>query len=99
MADTGPGFKVVGKYDKDRFPEHAKLHEISNLSQAIGEFLDWCSDQGWTLAEIPDGYEHTWFPIHRSTTQLLAEHFGIDTAKIEQEKRTMLDQIRQDNHA
>lgn len=77
-----------------QYPEHEKLSAISELSQAIGEFLEWCQGKGWVLAEIPDEYDFTWFPISYSTNTLLARHFGIDLDRLEAEKKQMLDAIR-----
>ena len=34
-------------------PELDKIKAISDRSQAIGEFLDYCQEQGWFLARYP----------------------------------------------
>lgn len=74
------------------YPEHDKLREIQPLSQAIGEFLEWCAADGreMVLAEwVNDG---GWMlPASKPTEKLLAQFFQIDLDKIETEKR----QIRQ----
>jgi len=79
------------------YPEHDKLEKVSHLSQAIGEFLDWAGEKGWRLAE----WDSTYFmdfdfmmPIDPSTREVLAEHFGIDEVKLEEEKRAMLESLR-----
>jgi hypothetical protein len=38
--------------------------------------------------------ENELVPIHYDVQKLLAEFFGIDLDKLEQEKRTMLDELR-----
>jgi hypothetical protein len=107
------------------YPEHDKLTAISDRSQAIGEFLDWMSQEkkiiraSWLdaymvwvpcdeaseygLIQNDDGewgwWRHAPERLHMDTTSvqdLLAEFFDIDRAKIEEEKRTMLDRLRTD---
>ena len=78
----------------DKWPEHTKLQAISDKSQVCGEFLDWLQEQGYHLGRYNEEgtrlYTHT-VPM---VTKLLAEFFEIDQAKIEDEKRAMLDEIR-----
>lgn len=80
------------------YPEHDKLKEVQPLSQAIGEFLEWCAQEGreMVLAEwVNDG---SWMlPASTSTEKLLAQFFQIDLDKIEAEKQQMLDHIRKLN--
>ena len=90
-----------------KYPEHEKLQAIAMLSQAVGEFLDWAGEKGMVLAvweprqkRMVSGrfghnrIEQRMYPAQASTRQLLAEFFDIDEAKIEAEKRAMLDEIR-----
>ena len=63
----------------EEYPEHMKLRAISDESQAIYNFLEWCEEQGGTGRSIRD---------------LLAAHFEIDQDKIEAEKCAMLESIR-----
>ena len=78
------------------YPEHDKLTKIKDQSQAIGEFMDWLADDGIFLAHYEEGYN---FPhhVHTPITDLLASFFGIDQKKLEEEKRQMLEGIRQAN--
>lgn len=105
MADTSApsdfrmvfdGFHVVPI--PEPYPEHIRLTAISDQSQAIGEFLEWLGSQGVWLCEIPEPFNETFFPIHRSTQSLLADHFEIDQNRLEQEKRQMLDELRAMNN-
>lgn len=84
------------------YPEHEKLHEVKDQSQACGQFVDWLAEEkGIHLAEWINVYDE-WEDEHKQElvyarprlTALLAEHFGIDEYKLELEKRAMLDEIR-----
>lgn len=82
------------------YPQHEKLSEIRDKSQAIGEFIEWASDRGWELAEwvtfgAGDGFPfERMVPVNRPIPALLAEYFGIDLAELEREKRAMLTALR-----
>lgn len=62
-------------------PECDKLHKVKDESQNIGEFLDWLIE--YHNVSLPD-----------SIVDLLAEYFNIDLEKVEEEKRTILDELR-----
>lgn len=76
------------------YPEHEKLGKITDKSQICGEFLDWLrNERGIVLADWSQQSDIL-YPVHISTMNLLAEFFGIDPVKIENEKRAMLDETR-----
>lgn len=75
-------------------PECDRLAEVSEHSQTIGDFLEWLPQQGIQLCSIPEEYDHTFVPIGRSIESLLAEFFEIDMAKVEKERRAVLDAFR-----
>lgn len=79
-----------------KFPEHEKLAAIRDKSQAIGEFLEWAEEQGWHLAEWDTSrqFQERMMPISRNTVGVLALYFDINQDALEQEKRTMLDEMR-----
>jgi len=85
------------------YPEHQKLYPISNKSQAIGEFVDWLAQEkkillgewGTCLDEFCQ--EDSMHPVNTNIRDLLAEYFGIDQDKIEEEKQLMLKTIREAN--
>jgi hypothetical protein len=87
------------------YPEHEKLKAVSDTSQAIGEFLQWCEEQGWHLAEYDSMAEslgvfsddHQLWPIRLGIEDILARYFDIDRDRLEAEKRAMLDEIRSKN--
>ncbi len=70
-------------------PELDKMLAVKDKSQAIGEFLDWLQhDKNYVLAEY--GEKDRLYPLYSSIETLLAEYFGIDLKKIEQERRAIL---------
>ena len=92
------------------YPEHAKLEAIRDRSQAIGEFLDSCGYTVCDLVCVrcgailtgPKREDHggcdgdtRYLPLRQSIERTLAEYFGIDLDKIEQERRTMLEVLRE----
>ena len=91
MTDTTPDPAPQGA----PYPEHFKQALILDDAQVIGAFLD---ETTYTLAEWVqfDGYhEQRLVPVRKSFQQVLAEYFEIDLAKIEAEKRAMLDAHRE----
>jgi hypothetical protein len=84
--------------NRPEMPESTKMLQVNNVSQAIGEFLDWCSEQGWHLAEhaqFAELRDPILVPLRISTQEVLARHFDIDLNKVELEKRALLEWIRQ----
>lgn len=79
------------------YPEHDKLKAVVEQSQAIGEFIDvFLPGKGIFLGkakEFGEGLD----PIIVDIQELLAEYFGIDRDKLENEKEAMLDEIRRLN--
>ena len=75
------------------YSEHEKVKAIQTKSQAIGEFLDHGPYQLCEWHE--DQYE--FLPVHKPIHTILAEWFGIDEAKLEAEKREMLEELRKAN--
>lgn len=72
----------------ERYPEHEKLSKVKDQSQVIGEFLDFSK---FTLCEERRG---RYYPTMMSIQDILADWFGIDSQRLEDEKRQMLDEIR-----
>lgn len=88
------------------FPEHEKLRAVADKSQAAGEFLDWLlEEKGYSLGQyhqhadacydeddkrVCGRSKDTLYPACPRVTDLLAEFFGIDKEKLEEEKRAML---------
>lgn len=83
------------------YPEHDKLAKIADKSQAIGEFLEWCDEQGWDLATYTND-SACMTPIRfaggpRNDQEVLARYFDIDRQALEAEKVAMLDAQRELN--
>lgn len=73
-----------------QWPEHDKLREVADRSQAIGEFLEWLDlERDLVIARYAHELDE-FVPANVSTNRLLAEFFGIDLDKLEAEKRDML---------
>ena len=80
-----------------KYPEHEKLKEVQEQSQAIGDFLENMEYKGIELAEWGHyfkGAPKSLVPIHKSRQTILAEYFGIDLKKLEQEKQQMIEEMR-----
>lgn len=67
--------------------------EITENRVGRQELCPDCSPDDHKVFWRPEGY----YPIRKSTEQLLAEFFEIDLRKVEDEKRAMLDAIRKAN--
>ncbi len=81
------------------YPEHEKLATVKDLSQEIGEFLEWTEEQGWRLADWDEnGFgDQIMYPIGLKRLDILARYFEIDLDKLETEKRFMLEAQRVSN--
>ena len=89
-------------------PECEKLLAISPDSNKIGDFLDWLDSNDITLCKYHSQVktwndEHTdyyidpagYYPVRANFEKLLAEYFKIDLDKVEAERKSLLDWIRQ----
>lgn len=87
------------------YPEHDKLQAVKDQSETIGQFLEWLtSGQGimiahWHTMDEPDEYgnDEMLLPHRESIENMLARYFKIDLKKIEDEKRQMLEKMREIN--
>lgn len=77
----------------DKYPEHVKQDKVGPDAQVIGEFIEWLQEQYSICWWHEDST--SFYPSHVSVEQLLASYFKIDLEKIEQEKRAMLEELRQ----
>ncbi len=95
--------EATGEYGglMNEFPEHVRLSKIKDLSQPVGEFLEWLkgrgihlfryedavySDEGRLLTRIDGKTAQHIVPVHASTCELLADFFEIDLLKLEEER-------------
>lgn len=82
-----------------KYPELTKLRAVKDESQKLGEFLEWLKEHGFTICETYNNSDSLrdgeYFPMRKSTTDLLALYFEIDMEKVETEKRSMIDEHRE----
>ena len=79
------------------YPQHDNLKKVNVDSQVIGEFIDWIKDEQCIIFCQWESKYGEFMPVHKSIEQWLALYFEIDLVKLEDEKRQILDVIRQDN--
>ncbi len=81
-----------------KYPECEKMSAVKDKSQAIGEFLEWLGSEKevflakWELDEYEDEYITRFL---YSAEKLLAEFFNIDLNKVEQERRQILSELKE----
>ena len=75
----------------DRMIERA----TAGHSQDIGEFIEWLGENGFVIA-TRDAYDEL-LPMLMSTEGWLAQYFGIDLQKVEQERAAVLAYVRSKN--
>jgi hypothetical protein len=77
--------------DPTKFPQLARMQEVQEASQAIGEFLEWLSEQRIDLCSVIPGSGHDrWAPITDGAEKLLARYFDVDLNAVERERRAVL---------
>lgn len=80
------------------YPEHKKLKALNGANQIVGDFIEWLGEQGLVIAHYPtleSGAQSVnlhWCGKSRDT--LLAEHFGVDQSKLDEEKDKILEDFR-----
>lgn len=77
------------------YPEHEKMHEVADESQAIGEFIEFSP---YRLCEWNERHQE-FIPVSKPINEILADYFEIDLNKIETEKRAMLAEMRELHNA
>jgi len=78
--------------------ELEKIQEVREKSQAIGTFLEWLSyHKNYIIAQYSDEEEddEELVPVHANTEALIAEFFEINLVKAEEERREILEKIRE----
>lgn len=84
---------------EQKYPEHEKLQAIKEQSQIIGEFLEWLAvEKQVSLCKVDPEYRgdySPYWPIRKRYEELLAEFFNIDLEVLEEEKRTMLEEMQE----
>lgn len=85
--------------------ELEKMRLAQKSSRVLTDFLDWLSENGYAICRWQDYVRHSdelgdytpscWHPKRNSHEQLLADFFNIDMKKIEEERRALLESIRE----
>jgi hypothetical protein len=88
-------------------PECEKLASVSDRSNEIGEFLNWIAGQGLIISEwvknedddtndyMPEILLSAGYHTNTGINKLLAKYFEIDLDKVEQERRALLEWLRE----
>lgn len=86
----------AGPRETSAYPEHEKLAKIRDRSQTIGEFLDWLGNETpFIIGVYSTGfYDDVIVPAGMTIESVLALYFDIDTDRLEEEKRAMLEHAR-----
>lgn len=94
-ASTGKHKPEPGCCPKWVWVEHEKVIAAKRKgSQEVGEFCDWLQlESGFTICRH-DSLTDQFMPARETTMQLVAEFYGVDLAKVEEEKRQMLEVMR-----
>lgn len=75
-----------------------KQHAVISSGEAghVQDFLDWLMDEcGWHLADYDmHGRSQS---VMKSRPEIMADYFGIDLDKIEEERQSLLSHIRNEN--
>lgn len=82
-------------------PELDKMLAVKEQSRTISEFLDWLDGQEFEICKYDEdaSYEENLYRhIDKTKEQILAEFFGIDLVKCEQERQQILDDLRKQNN-
>ena len=80
-----------------KYPEHEKLKAVKHQSQAIGNFIEWMGSKGFHFAKYETIEDDHIIWNRRSIATLLADYFEIDLKKLENEKQSMIEDMRKLN--
>lgn len=75
-----------------------RMRSVKPESQKIGAFIEWLNENGMPICHLTkdDRYGDEMTPIALSIDALLARYFEIDLEKVEEERRSLLDEMRGD---
>jgi hypothetical protein len=75
-------------------PELDRRAAVAPLSNQIGQFLDWLSDEHHVVRCVWDDEVQQYMPLNRSVSDLLHQYFDIDRDKCERETDAVLQYVR-----
>lgn len=77
---------------REKYPECTKLSDHAGERRTVTEFLEWLEAQGLHLCEYSPGSNFgTYHRTMKSHDALVMGFLEIDTKKLEEERRAMLD--------
>jgi hypothetical protein len=82
----------MADYPMADYPEHQKIMDNKEAHEAICAFVEWLEYHD--RYAICERYGGVWDPISRGLSQVIAEYFGIDYDKFQNEKEQMLTAMR-----
>jgi len=84
--------------------EVEKIVAAQERSRTLSEFLDWLSENEYSICRFEEHIRYSeepgdftpegWYPRRKSNEQLLADFFEIDLDKVEEERRQILGNLR-----
>lgn len=84
-----------------RYPEHEKLKALGAKRDTVQEFIDWLydTDPNWEIGQWVKYRrgDHVFEPLRMNREAIMAEFFGINLKRIDQEKDRMLAELRKLN--
>ena len=89
-------WKSLRKTEAQSKTELQKNADTFDNRVSIMEFLEWINSEDLAICNIinNDEVRETWSPITENSDKLLDKHFGIDSVKLEQERRKLLEEVQ-----
>lgn len=77
------------------YPECEKLRALHPERMALLAFIEWLhQDKKWTIAQpLPSGERY--MPVLQQAEAIVFEYLGVDTKKLEEERRAMLSALQE----
>lgn len=84
---------------KIKTPECDKMLSLEKERNIIGDFLTWLNAEGYWICELKqtECNDDIFHPMHKSIEHWIAEHLKLNMAKIEKERRAILEEVRKLN--
>lgn len=74
-------------------PQADRLAEVSEEMDTIRQFVDWLAEQGIHLGQVSPSSGRL-YSTSATVEVLLYQYYGVDSVKLEQERRMLLTQAR-----
>lgn len=84
------------KEHTEKYPECEKLNRLHGTRIALVQFIEELREKGiWFCTQTQGVNVDVYQPITKSDDQLVMEYLEIDTAKLEEERRAMLEALQE----